>query len=136
MTQDIQSQIKARIDAFTMDISKLLAQAAQDAVAAAAQASANGAASAKAAPAKAGKRATKKADAAPKKAAAKASEADSELDERLFREVKKQGGRRLEELAVALGIDSKDLKFPARRLLEAKRLKKSGKARGTKYRAA
>jgi hypothetical protein len=118
-----------------VDISKLLAQAAQDAVAAAAHASANGTASAKASPAKAAKRGAKKADAAPKKAA-KASEADSELDERLYREVKKQGGRRLEELAVALGIDSKELKFPARRLLDAKRLKKSGKARGTKYRAA
>ena len=58
------------------------------------------------------------------------------LDERLYREIKKQGGRRLEELAVALGVDSKRLKLPARRLVAEKRVKKSGQARGTKYRAS
>lgn len=120
MAKDIQAQVQARIEAFTSDLTRLLQQAAQEAVADALSKAGAGRGRARG---KAGGRRGR-------------GPAEADLDDRLYREIKKQGGRRLEELADALGVDSKRLKLPARRLVAAKRVKKSGQARGTKYRAS
>ncbi len=47
--------------------------------------------------------------------------------------VKANDGKRLEEIAAALKIPSKNLKRPAQKLLAAKAVKTSGAKRGTKY---
>lgn len=117
MAKNTQAQIEALVASFTADLTRVM----QDAVSEALRGTGT---------AKAGKKTT-----AARRAGGRAS-SDTALDERLFREIKKQGGRRLEELAVSLNVDSKRLKLPARRLVAAKRVKKSGQARGTKYRAA
>jgi hypothetical protein len=42
-------------------------------------------------------------------------------------------GQRSEQIADGTGLPTKDLSLPIRRLLEAKKLKATGKARGTTY---
>lgn len=115
MAKNTQAQIEALVASFTADLTRVMQDAVNEAL--------RGAGTAKAGR-KAGGRGRGR------------GASDADLDERLFKEIKKQGGRRLEELAVAIGVDSKRLKLPARRLVAAKRVKKSGQARGTKYRAA
>jgi len=50
--------------------------------------------------------------------------------------VKANDGKRLDEIAKALGTSSDELKKPAQVLLEAKSVKRSGQRRGTKYHVA
>lgn len=114
MAKNTQAQIEALVSSFTAELTRLMQDAVNEAL--------RGAGTVKAGR-RSGGRGGRVA-------------ANTDLDERLYREIKKQGGRRLEELAVALNVDSKQLKLPARRLVAAKRVKKSGQARGTKYRAA
>ena len=54
----------------------------------------------------------------------------------LLREVRRQGGRRMEELSKALRRTTMVLRGPMKKLIAEKKVKTSGQARGTKYRAA
>lgn len=54
----------------------------------------------------------------------------------LLHEVRRQGGRRMEELGKALRATTKVLRGPMKQLIAEKKVKTSGQARGTKYRAA
>lgn len=54
----------------------------------------------------------------------------------LLREVRRQGGRRMEELGKALRATTKVLRGPMKQLIAEKKVKTSGQARGTRYRAA
>jgi len=47
--------------------------------------------------------------------------------------VKANDGKRLEEISKGLGIDTADLKLPAKNLLAAKAVRTTGQKRGTKY---
>jgi hypothetical protein len=47
--------------------------------------------------------------------------------------VKANPGHRLEEIGVALGVATADLKAPVATLLDEKKVRTTGKARGTKY---
>jgi len=50
--------------------------------------------------------------------------------------VKANDGKRLEEISKGLGIDTADLKLPAKNLLAAKAVRTTGAKRGTKYHVA
>ena len=65
---------------------------------------------------------------------AKRSTADVDATaQKLLTYVKANDGKRMDEIATALGTTVKDLTLPAQRLLAAKAVKTSGRRRGTKY---
>lgn len=118
MNERIQRELQERIEAFATDITDVLRRAV----------------SASVADALGGARQPKTAAATPrggKTEAARAARAEA-----LFREVTRKGDRRIEEIAKSMRISTKQLKAPMGRLLKAKRVKRSGAARGTRYRAA
>jgi len=69
------------------------------------------------------------------KRARRSSEAVDATAAEFLAYVKANDGKRLEEIAAALKIPSKNLKRPAQKLLAAKAVKTSGAKRGTKYHA-
>jgi hypothetical protein len=57
------------------------------------------------------------------------------LTEQLFAAMKKAPNSRIEELSKELGMATKELALPVKRLLDSKRVKKSGQRRATRYTA-
>jgi len=51
----------------------------------------------------------------------------------LERHIRTTPGRRMEELSSDLGLDSRELALPVRRLLEARRIRTEGHKRATRY---
>lgn len=51
----------------------------------------------------------------------------------LLKEIKKQPGRRIEEIAESMETTTKELALPAKKLLEDKKIKTRGQKRATKY---
>lgn len=121
MNERIQRELQEQVEAFATTVTAILQRAVADAVADALGGSRKLRVAAKSAPATRGG----------KTEAARVSRADA-----LLREVQRKGGRRMEEIAKSMRTSTKSLTSPMRRLLKAKRVKKSGVARGTKYRAA
>lgn len=123
MDKNIQNLVRARIDAFAADITELLTDAVADAVARSLGSSASR-------PAKgAGKRTSaSRGRGRPAKVA----------PEDLLRAVAKGGtaGLRMEQLGKAMATPTKGLVRPMKLLLEQKKVKRSGQARGTTYRVA
>lgn len=121
MTQSIQSQLQERIEQFAADLTAILQQAVKESVAATLTPSgARGA----------GNRVTKGAASPSRKQAAKAiSEAD------LIREVKRAGGRRIEEIAKSLSMPTGSIVPTMKKLIADKKIKTAGQARGTRYTA-
>lgn len=60
----------------------------------------------------------------------------AESTSELLQYVKANEGKRIEEIAKALRISTKDLKLPATKLLAARKVKTKGEKRGTRYYAA
>lgn len=112
MNEQIRRQLQSRIESFAADVTAILQQAMADAVTGAVR---SGVAARGAKPAPSGA---------------------SVSNDALLREIGKKPGLRLEQIAKGLGVNSKSLKAPVARLVKAKKLKKSGQARGTKYRLA
>ncbi len=111
MNDQIRRQLQSRIESFAADVTALLQQAMADAVSGAVRSSS-----------------ASRGAAAPLRA--------SIGNDALLKEVGRKPGQRLEEIAKNLGVNSKSLKAPVARLVKAKKLKKSGQARGTRYRVA
>lgn len=59
-----------------------------------------------------------------------------ELQSRLLREVKKKGGRRIEEIADSMGEDTRTLTLPMKKLISDRKIKTAGQKRATRYSAA
>ncbi|MBI1944676.1 MAG: hypothetical protein HYS27_03210 [Deltaproteobacteria bacterium] len=115
MNEQVKRQLQARVESFAADITAVLQAAVADAVS-----SALGAKRAKAT-----------------QPAARPGAGRSTVDAAaLLREIARKPGLRVEEIAKNLGVPSKSLKAPVASLVKAKKLKKSGAARGTKYRVA
>ena len=55
------------------------------------------------------------------------------LTDRLFSQIRKAGGQRIEQIGAAMKVPTSVLKLPAEKLLAAKRIKTTGQRRGTKY---
>ena len=137
---NVTAEIERRIASFVADLDGLVRSAALEAVQAAlgGEAPAAKAAPAKAAPTNAAKAPAKpavvkapKAAAAPK--ARKAAEADQKLVDAVAKHIAKHSGHGAATIATYLGVPSKDLALPLATLLEAKRITKKGKTRGTRY---
>jgi hypothetical protein len=58
------------------------------------------------------------------------------LTEALFREITREGGRRIEQIGLRMGVPTKDLALPVKKLLDNKRIKTKGQRRATSYTAA
>jgi hypothetical protein len=110
MNEKIQAELQSRIESFAADITAVLQRAVADSVASALSG----------APGKRGRR---------NASAVRSLDADVVL-----REVKRKAGQRVEELAKNLRTSTKALKAPLAELIQAKKVKKSGAARGTNYR--
>lgn len=54
----------------------------------------------------------------------------------VLKEITREGGRRVEEIAATMNLPSKAVGPVVKKLIADKKLKSTGKARGTKYRAA
>jgi hypothetical protein len=53
--------------------------------------------------------------------------------DKLHSEISSKPGQRIEEIGKALGISTKELALPIKKLLEGKRIRKSGQKRATQY---
>ena len=115
MNEQVKRQLQTRIESFAADITAVLQAAVADAVS-----RALGAARAKPTPVAAKRRAGR----------------PTVEPAALLGAIARKPGLRIEEIAKNLGVPSKSLKAPVARLVKAKKLKKSGLARGTKYRVA
>ena len=130
MATKIDSEIRARLDSFTNELTDLIRKAALEAV----HEALNGGA----VPAR--PTATRK---APKKAGRKPvsvrrggrrSTADLEATaDAILAHVEANAGARMEEIASAVGSVTKDLRRPVQMLLEAGKLRTEGQKRGTQY---
>ena len=145
----IQSQIAARIDAFTVELHALVRRAALEAVGAALGGAATGASAAR--PATAPRRrgrppkssgaaalvapalSAAKLPARPKKGGKRSPDQLAKIDTAVQAFVKANPGKGVEHMAASLGVPSGDLKSRVALLVDARKLKKTGVKRATKY---
>lgn len=137
MKNDLDSQIQRRIEEFAREMSDLMRQAALESV----RDALGGGGTSAPAPRR-GRPAGKKSSgtsSAPKKArkskrgGKRTAEELKALEENFLKEVKKQGGRRIEEISKELGVSTKDLALPVRKLMAEKQIKTTGQKRATRY---
>lgn len=114
MSKNLEQKLQSRIAAFANDITAILQSAVADSVA-----------DALAVRGRAGAQVGGR----------RGANADFSEDA-LLREIKREGGRRMEQISAALKTPSRQLKGPMKRLLAAKKIRTVGQARGTKYTAA
>ncbi len=148
----VQTQIASRIDAFVVELEALLRRAALEAVSAALGAGSatataarpgpaprrrvrtrtRAATSSKAAPSAAATTGSKL-PAKPKKGGKRSPEQLAKIDAAVQGFVKANPGKGVEHMAKSLGVPSGDLKSRVALLIDAKKLKKTGVKRATKY---
>jgi hypothetical protein len=117
----IDAQIRARIESFTHELAELVKQVAVESV----QDAMSGGTTTRRT--KKAKRSTKPAKRAAKPRSGRRSPAQ------VLAHVRKNPGQRLEEIGAALGVSTADLKAAVATLLDEKKVRTTGKARGTKY---
>ena len=138
---DIDTQIRSHVDAFVEKLSGLVRQQALEAVR---SALGGGSSTAAVAPKAAAAPAKRKAAAAPKKKAApaaskrkpgakRAPEEIAKTTTQLFDYISQKPGGRIEEIAKAINIATKDLTLPIKKLLGDKKIRSQGERRATKY---
>jgi hypothetical protein len=120
MNQRIQRELQKSIEAFGSDVTAVLTRAVAEAVAAAL------------ARARVEKAVGGRAAAARRPKSGRGSSYDVE---KLLVEVKREGGRRMEQIAKSLRTSTKSLSLPMNKLIAAKNVKARGVARGMKYSA-
>src|SRR5262245_19301872 len=145
---NVESQIKSRVDSFVAELSALVKKAALEAVANALKAGEGAAPSvAKAAgkkrgPAPGAAKATKAPKAAAPAAAAGAKrkagqkrspDEISKTTEKLLQYITKNSGQRIEEIAKGVGHSTKELTLPIKKLLNDKKISAKGEKRATRY---
>lgn len=146
---NIHDDIRTHVDAFVSELSTLVHQAALEAVRAAlgdakapvAKASRAPKARAAAKPAPAAKSAAKRPAAPAKPAAARGRKKGQKRDprdlaalvERLAGYINANPGQRIEQINNALGVPTKDLTLPIKKLLAGKRISSKGEKRATTY---
>lgn len=151
---NVESQLKSRVDSFVAELSELVRKAAMEAVgnalkggAAAAPGVAKaagkkrGPAAAAAAPAAAAPKAAAKAPkaaAAPSASKRKAGQKRSpdeitKTTDKLLAYITKNSGQRIEEIAKGVGNSTKELTLPVKKLLNEKKISAKGEKRATRY---
>jgi 3-oxoacyl-ACP reductase-like protein len=147
---NVESQLKSRVDSFVSELSDLVKKAALEAVTNALKGGAGhapgvakaagkkrGPAPAPAAP-KAAAKAPKAAPAAPAAAKRKAGQKRSpdeiaKTTEKLLAYITKNSGQRIEEIAKGVGNSTKELTLPVKKLLNDKKITAKGEKRATRY---
>lgn len=138
MANSIRQQIDARVQAFVTELSDMARAAALEAVHGALGGGSTPVRRGPGRPRKAGAGKKAAAPARPARRAKGARRSSSDVDAtagQLLTFVKSNDGKRLEEIARAMKINSADLKLPVKKLIEAKALRTTGAKRGTKYHA-
>ena len=146
---NVDTQIKSRVDAFVAELSALVKKAALEAVASTLKGEAPAPSVAKApaakkrapapaapakAPAKAAKAAPAPAAAAKRKAGQKRSPDEiAKTTEKLLGYITKNSGQRIEEIAKGVGSSTKELTLPIKKLLNDKKITAKGEKRATRY---
>jgi hypothetical protein len=126
---DVNQEIRARIQSFVGELSELVKQATLESVQAALQGT-GGQASTR----RGGRKAAVLASAARRAKGSKrtAEELDA-LVATLLKYIQSNPGQRMEQLAASLGIPSKELTLPIKKLLQENRLRTKGQKRATAY---
>ncbi|MFO0586746.1 MAG: DNA-binding protein [Polyangiaceae bacterium] len=149
---NVETQLKSRVDSFVAELSELVRKAAIEAVQSALK---GGAAAAPGVAKAAGKKRGPAAAAAPvaaPKAAAKAPKAAAapaaskrkagqkrspdeitKTTEKLLAYITKNSGQRIEEIAKGVGNSTKELTLPVKKLLNEKKISAKGEKRATRY---
>lgn len=142
---NMESQLKSRVDSFVADLSALIKKAALEAVSNALKEGSSGGASKAAgakkrgpapAPAKAAKapKAAPAAAAAKRKAGQKRSPDEiAKTTDKLLQYITKNSGQRIEEIAKGVGSSTKELTLPVKKLLNDKKITAKGEKRATRY---
>jgi hypothetical protein len=123
---DINTLIRNRVQAFVDDLTQLVRRAAVESVATAL--GGNGAARPRARPAPAAR-----AGRARRKGKKRGSRELEALTARLRDQIAKMPGTRIEPIAKAMGISTRELALPVRKLLESGTIRKKGVKRSTQY---
>jgi hypothetical protein len=129
---DVNREIRDRIQAFVNELSELVRQATLESVQDALQGrmgSANVAVRGVGRPAASGRGAAMRV----KKGGKRTPEELEALTARLLRHIQGNPGQRMEQLAVALNLPSKELTLPIKKLLQENRLRTKGQKRATAY---
>jgi DNA-binding NtrC family response regulator len=144
---NVDTQIKSRVDSFVAELSALVKKAALEAVSNAIKGEAPAPSVAKApaakkrapapAPAKAPAKAAKAAPAAAaskRKAGQKRSPDEiAKTTDKLLGYITKNSGQRIEEIAKGVGSSTKELTLPIKKLLNDKKITAKGEKRATRY---
>jgi hypothetical protein len=142
---DIHAELRARVDTFTDELAALVRRAALEAVREALNAPRDGAAPSRKRRAGSGAATHRAASPAAPRAArgAKASAAKTgqkrdpkllaKLVERLAAQIAAKPGQRIEQINKPLGVPTKDLSLPIKKLLRANRILAKGQKRSTTY---
>lgn len=137
-TVDLDRQIRDRIEMFVQELAALVRQSAVRAVSSALGETAvsrrgpgrprsNGMASL------ASRRRGPGRPAGRRKGEKRAPEQLAALVDKLFSSIKSKPGQRIEEIAATLGISTKELTLPAKKLIAEKRVSTKGQKRATRY---
>jgi hypothetical protein len=137
----VADELRARTDAFVSDLSELIRKAAFEAVHEALGAGVKGASAPRASRGRgrAAKKMTEPKTATQTRAAKRAPgqkrdpQELKKLVERLAAHIKANPGQRIEEINKALGVPTKDLALPVKKLLAGKRISTKGQKRSTTY---
>ena len=143
---NVETQLRSRVDSFVNELSALVRQAALEAVANALKGGDSTPAAPAKAPAKRGRPpaaaarpAAKPAKAAPAAAAKRKAGQKRSPDEiartteKLLQYIAKNSGQRIEEIAKAIGHSTKELTLPIKKLLSDKKIAAKGEKRATRY---
>jgi hypothetical protein len=68
-----------------------------------------------------------------KKGEKRSPEALETLTSQLMNEIKSKAGRRIEEIAESMGVSTKELTLPAKKLIKSKKVSTKGEKRATRY---
>lgn len=134
-TSQVNSDLQSAIDSFAADLTALIEQSVAEAMVQALNNVDTGKA-----PSRKGKRGASRSTSkvAPKRRAKGEKRGAAELaklKDDLLREIKREGGRRIEQISEAMQISTKELKLPMLKLIDEKKVKTKGQKRATRYSA-
>jgi hypothetical protein len=127
-TADIQSEIRSRITQFARDLDALVRQAAVASIS-----DALAGANERSRPASARSVSGAIAGRARRKGQKRSPEQLEQRTHQLLSQIKKHSGQRIEQIGEALGVPTKELALPAKKLLAEKQIRTTGHKRATKY---
>ncbi len=125
---DIERQIAKRVEAFVAELSDLLRRAALQQAAEILSEQAEGVAP------KRGRRARRTVNVRRAKKGSRRSQKQIDgLAKRLLSDIKANPGRRVEEIVKDLGVPTRDVNLPIKKLLASKAISRKGQRRATRY---